>query len=66
MDKTKVTKFAETLLSIKPDYPMTVDEITQKIETQGVDSLFTDAQTSTLLEVVCLLKNLDKGAHKHE
>ena len=66
MDKTKTTKFAETLLSIIPDYPMTVDEITQKIETQGVDSLFAEAQTSTLLEVVCLLKVLDKGEQKYE
>ena len=68
MNNTKTKQFAEALLSIEPDYPMTVDEITEKIELQGIDSLFANAnvRTSTLLEVIYLLKNLEKRAREYE
>ena len=64
MDRKTIKRFADLLLTLAPDFPMTPSEIQQRLKEKGVDDLFDNAEahSASLIETIKLLSLLEKGA----
>jgi hypothetical protein len=56
-------QFAGLLLSLAPDFSLCMDEIVERIKTQGLDGFIksVDSYTDSLFKVVRLLSSHEKG-----
>jgi len=68
MDSKTIKQFADLLLTLSPNFPMTSSEIQQRLKEKGLDGLFdnADAHSASLVETVKLLSYLGKGVVKNE
>jgi hypothetical protein len=65
MNDNEIKQFADALIAIEPDYPLTSSEIQKTVKTHGTDYLFNN-NSSTLIETIKLINHLEKGGYNNE